>query len=88
MFSVPKQATAENLLSALEITINKLLFCDLISAWFIKRRVNDLLKAKINYLFTLAQEERYKLLVNRFNTIKQYNDIDNNSGGMEKPLIS
>jgi hypothetical protein len=88
MFSIPKQATTDNLLLALETTINKLINCDIFSAWFIKRRVNDLLNAKMNYSFTAVQEERYKLLVNRFNAFTQYNDIDNNIGTMEKPLIS
>lgn len=88
MFSIPKQATTENLLLTLETTINKLLNCDIFSAWFIKRRVNDLINAKSNYLFTVTQEERYKLLVNRYSAFTQYSDIDNHTGAMEKPLIS
>ena len=88
MFKIPKQATTDNLLFSIEETINKLINCDVFSAWFIKRRVNDLLNAKMNYSFTVAQEERYKLLVNRFNAFTQYNNIDNDRGAMEKPLIS
>jgi len=88
MFSIPKQATTDNLLLALETTIDKLINCDVFSAWFIKRRVNDLLSAKSNYVFSLAQMERYKLLVNRYNALTQYNDSDNDTGAMEKPLIS
>ena len=88
MFSIPKQATTDNLLLALETTIDKLINCDVFSAWFIKRRVNDLLSAKSNYPFTAIQTERYKLLVNRYNALTQYNDSDNHTGAMEKPLIS
>ena len=88
MFSIPKQATTDNLLLALETTIDKLINCDIFSAWFIKRRVLDICNAKSNYVFSLAQMERYKLLVNRYNAFTQYNDIDNHTGGMEKPLIS
>jgi hypothetical protein len=88
MFSIPKQATTDNLLLTLETTINKLLNCDIFSAWFLKRRVIDICNAKSNYVFTVIQEERYKLLVNRYNAFTQYNDIDNDRGNMEKPLIS
>lgn len=88
MFSIPKQATPDNLLITLESTINKLLNCDIFSGWFLKRRINDLLNARIHYVFTATQEERYKLLVNRYNTFTQYIDIDNDIGSMEKPFIS
>ena len=88
MFSIPKQATPDNLLSTLEETVNRLFDCDIITAWFLKRRINDLRNAKSSYLFTLEQEERYKLLVNRYNAFTQYNNTDNHTSNMATPLIS
>jgi len=88
MFSVPKPATTEALLDQMKEAVESLKSADSIGAWFIKRRFNRILEARIMYSFTNKQEERYKIIVNEFNVFSRHGVTDSIVNDLDNPLLS